>query len=65
MYGFYPAASSTLLAKLRIIPDKAILCYRCSWSHGTFHVYSLVSGLVPGSSGELLLVDIVVLPIGL
>ena len=26
--------------------DKAILCYKCSWSH----VYSLVDGLVPESS---------------
>jgi hypothetical protein len=30
---------------------KAILCYICSWSHGSLHVYSLVGGLVPGSSG--------------
>jgi hypothetical protein len=25
--------------------------YICSWSHGSHHVYSLVGGLVPGSSG--------------
>ena len=25
----------------------------CSWSHGTLHVYSLVGGLVPESSGDL------------
>jgi hypothetical protein len=31
----------------------------------TPHVYSLVGGLVPGSSGEVWLVDIVVLPMGL
>ena len=31
--------------------DKAILCYICSWSNGSLHVYSLVGGLVPGSSG--------------
>jgi hypothetical protein len=30
------------------IPDKAILCYIGSWSHGS----SLVGGLVPRSSGE-------------
>jgi hypothetical protein len=30
---------------------KAILCYICNWSHGSLHVYSLVGGLVPGSSG--------------
>jgi hypothetical protein len=33
-------------------PTKAILYYNCGWSHGTLHVYSLVGGLVPGSSGE-------------
>jgi hypothetical protein len=27
------------------------LCYICCWSHGSFHVYSLVGGLFPGSSG--------------
>jgi hypothetical protein len=31
--------------------DKAILCYTCSWSHGFLHVNSLVSALIPGSSG--------------
>jgi hypothetical protein len=31
---------------LPMMPDKAILCYICTWSH----VYS-VGGLVPGSSG--------------
>ena len=33
------------------MPDKAILCYICCWSHGSFHIYTLVSGLVPGSPG--------------
>jgi hypothetical protein len=37
---------------LPLMPDKAILCYICSWSHGSLHVYSLVGGLVPGSSGR-------------
>jgi len=46
------------------MPDKAILCYICSWSHGLLHVHSLVGGLVPGSSGGIWLVDIV-LPMGL
>jgi hypothetical protein len=32
------------------MPDKAILCYICSWSHGSLHVYSMVGGLVPESS---------------
>ena len=31
---------------LTLMPDKNILCYICSWSRG----YSLVGGLVPGSS---------------
>jgi hypothetical protein len=25
-----------------LIPDKAILCYTCCWSHGSLYVYSLV-----------------------
>ena len=33
------------------MPNKAILCYICSWSHVSLNVYSLVGGLVPGSSG--------------
>jgi hypothetical protein len=45
---------------LPLMHDKAILCYICSWSH----VYSFVDGLVPGSSGGVWLVDIVVLPMG-
>jgi hypothetical protein len=40
---------------LILMPDKDILCYICSWSHGSLHVYSLVGGLVPGSSGWLIL----------
>ena len=36
---------------LPLVLDKAILCYICSWSHGSLHVYSLIGGLVPGSSG--------------
>ena len=35
---------------LPLMPDKAILCYICGCSHGFLHVYSLVGGLVPGSS---------------
>ena len=30
--------------------EKAIFCYICSWSPGSLYVYSLVGGLVPGSS---------------
>ena len=33
------------------MPDKAVLCYICSWSHGPSNVYSWVCGLVPGRSG--------------
>ena len=36
---------------LPLMPDKAILCCMCSWSHGSLYVYFLVGGLVPGSSG--------------
>jgi hypothetical protein len=36
---------------LPLMTDKAILCYICGWSYGSLHVYSLVGGLVPGSSG--------------
>jgi len=50
---------------LLLILDNAILCYICSWSHGSLHVYSLVGGLVPRSSGGAWLVDIVVLPVKL
>jgi hypothetical protein len=32
------------------MPDKAIICYICVWSHEWLHVYSLVGGLVLGSS---------------
>jgi hypothetical protein len=41
---------------LPLMPNKAILCNICGWSHGSFHVYSLVSGLGPGSSGDRRLV---------
>jgi hypothetical protein len=47
------------------MPNKAILCYMCGCSHGSLHVYSLVGGLVPGSSGGVWLIDIVVLPMEL
>jgi hypothetical protein len=36
-----------------LIPANAILCYICIWNHGSLHVYSLVGGLVSGSSGSL------------
>ena len=37
---------------LPLRPDKAILSYICSWSHESLHVYSLVGGLVLGTSGR-------------
>jgi hypothetical protein len=33
-----------------LMPDKAILWYICSWNQKSLHVYSVVDGLVPGSS---------------
>jgi hypothetical protein len=50
---------------LPLMPDKAILCYICSWSHGSLHVYSFVGGLAPETSGKVWLVDVFVLSIGL
>ena len=34
------------------MPNKAILCYIYSWSHGSLYVYSLVGGLVPGRTRD-------------
>jgi hypothetical protein len=50
-WGIKPSQDQVPLLPLKI--NKAILCYICSWSHGSLHVYSLVGGLVPGSSGGL------------
>jgi hypothetical protein len=36
---------------LQLMSGKAILYYICVWSHGPLNVYSLVGGLVSGSSG--------------
>jgi hypothetical protein len=36
-----------------MIPNKVILCYICAWGHGSLYVYSLVGGLVSGSSEGL------------
>jgi len=46
-------ASKGARPPLPLMSDKAILCYICSSSHGSLHVYSLVGGLVPGSSEGL------------
>jgi hypothetical protein len=37
---------------LPLMPDKVIFFYICIWSPESLHVYSLVGGLVPGSSGR-------------
>jgi hypothetical protein len=37
---------------LPLMSNKAILCYICCWRHESLHVYSLVDGLVPVSSGH-------------
>ena len=50
---------------LPLMTNTAILCYKYSWSHESLRVYSLVGGLVPGSSGGYWLVHIVVPPMGL
>ena len=49
-----PHISSPFFFPLPLMSDEAILCYICSWSHGSLHVYSLVGDLVPGSSGVLM-----------
>jgi hypothetical protein len=50
-----PYAEATSLHRqgplLPQMPDKAILCYICSWSHGPIHIYSLASVLSPGAQG--------------
>jgi hypothetical protein len=65
----YTGASSLHRTKgllLLLMPDDSILCYIFSWSRVSLHVYSLVGGLVPGSSGGgVWLLDIVFLPMGL
>jgi hypothetical protein len=48
-WGIKPSQDQGSL--LPLMPDKAILCYICNWSHGSLHVYSLVRDLLPGSSG--------------
>jgi hypothetical protein len=50
------------MAPFTLKPDKAILCYKCSWSYVSIQVYSLVVVLDPGNFGVIWLFDIVVLP---
>jgi len=62
-WGNEPSQDQVLFCLLML--NNAILCYICSWSHGSLHVDSLFSGSVPGSSHGVWLVDIVVLPMEL
>jgi hypothetical protein len=48
-WGIEPSQDQEPL--LPLVSDKAFLNYICSWSPGSLHVYFLVGGLVPGSSG--------------
>jgi hypothetical protein len=49
---------------LPFMPDKAIIYYISSWGHGSLHVYSLVGGLVPGSTESSGWLFFVFLPMG-
>jgi hypothetical protein len=48
LWGIKPSQVQGL--PLPLMPDKAILCYICSWSHRSLHLYSLIGGLVLGKS---------------
>ena len=48
-WGINPSQDQGLLPSMS---NKAIFCYICGWSHRSLHVYSLVGGLIPGSSVE-------------
>jgi len=48
--GESPALAGPM-ASPPVVAHKATLCYICSPSHGSVHVYSSDDGLVPGSSG--------------
>ena len=61
-WGIEPSQDQGPLIPL--MPNKAIICYTCSWSHGSFHVYSNW-WFIPWEFWGVWLVDIVVLPIGL
>ena len=50
---------------ISLIPHKAIFGYICIWSHRSLHIYPLAGALVPGSSGGILFIEIVILPMWL
>jgi hypothetical protein len=62
-WGIEPHQTQELL--LPLVSNKAILCHISSWSHGSLHIYSLVGGPVPRSSGGFWPVDTVAPPMGL
>jgi hypothetical protein len=62
-WGIKPSQDQRPL--LPLMSNKANFCYICIWSHVSLHLYSLVGGLVPGSSEGYWLVHIVVPPMGL
>ena len=51
-WGIHQVFTGTWLL-LPLMTHQAILCYICSQSHESHHVFSVVAGLVPGSSGVL------------
>jgi hypothetical protein len=62
----YSEASSLHRTKgplLSLMPDKAILCHICNWSHGVLHIFGW--WFSPWELWGVQLVDIVVLPMGL
>ncbi|EDL13901.1 mCG147465 [Mus musculus] len=50
LWGIKPSQDQGL--PFQLMPDKAIFCYLCSKSQGALPVFSLVGGVVPGSSGR-------------
>jgi hypothetical protein len=48
-WGIEPSQEQGSL--LSLVSHKVILFYICCWSHGSLHVYPMVGGLAPGSSG--------------
>jgi len=51
--GIQPWKNQGLL--LPLVPNKAILCYICSWSHRVVYANSLNGSLIPGNPGWLVL----------
>jgi len=62
-WGNEPSQDQRLFLLLPLVT--LILCYIYSWSHRSFHVHSLVGGLVTGIFHWVWLFDILVLLVGL